>query len=70
MELKEIKKIIQEEKSKIIIADETGPTMVIMSYEDYKRLKGGIKKEGDVPSNNATPKELESESLRIDDLPF
>jgi PHD/YefM family antitoxin component YafN of YafNO toxin-antitoxin module len=68
MDLNEIKKIIQEEKTKIIIATEDGPAMVIMSYDDYKKTKG--RKEEVVPSVPKAPKELEAESLKIDDLPF
>jgi len=39
MNLKDIKNLISEEGGKLIIADENGPAMVVMSYSDYKRLK-------------------------------
>ena len=69
MDLNEIKKIIKEEKTKVIIATDDGPVMVIMDYEDYKKSKG--RKEEVAPSAQAkAPKELESAALRIDDLPF
>ncbi len=69
MDLNEIKKIIQEEKAKIIVAVEGEPSIIIMSYEDYKKLKGERKQEFSPPVSKV-PRELESETLKIDDLPF
>ncbi|MFA5714326.1 MAG: hypothetical protein WC998_01120 [Candidatus Paceibacterota bacterium] len=69
MDLKEIKKIIEEEGGKIIVTSEEGPTLVIMSLDDYRGRKEA-KIESKVESPAKVPKELESESLKIDDLPF
>jgi len=69
MDLKEIKKIIEEEGGKIIVTSEEGPSLVIMSLDDY-RGKKGVKVENKVEAAPAVPRELEAESLKIDDLPF
>lgn len=69
MELNEIKKIIEEEGGKIVLAQENGPTLIIMKLEDYrgkKEVKSEIKNE---PAAKI-PRELEVEALKIDDLPF
>ena len=69
MELKEIKKLIEEEGGKIILAQENGPTLIIMKLEDYrgrKETKAEIKTE----QVSKVPRELEAETLKIDDLPF
>jgi len=69
MDLKEIKKLIEEEGGKVIVASEEGPTLVIMSLEDY-RGKKQPKVEREVEAPAKVPRELEAESLKIDDLPF
>jgi hypothetical protein len=69
MELNEIKKIIEEEGGKIILAQDNGPTLIIMKLEDYrgkKEVKAEIKSE----QVSKIPREFEAESLKIDDLPF
>lgn len=68
MDLNEIKKLIQEEKAKIIITDPNGISLIVLDYEEYKKIKGisTIKEE----VKNETPKELDGESLKVDDLPF
>lgn len=69
MDLKEIKKIIEEEGGKIIVTSEDGPALIIMSLEDY-RGKKEVKVENKVEAASKVPRELEAESLKIDDLPF
>ena len=69
MELNEIKKIIEEEGGKIILADENGPTLIIMKLEDY-RAKKEVKVESKNEQISKSPREFEVESLKIDDLPF
>jgi len=69
MDLKEIKKIIEEEGGKIIIASEDGPALVVMRLSDY-RGKKEAKIESKVEPAPKVPQELETESLKIDDLPF
>jgi len=73
MEINEIKKIIEEEGGKVIIPGENGLTLVIMSLDEYRKgrenkYKERINNPSVVPS--ITPKELENESLKIEDLPF
>jgi len=66
MDIQEIRKIIEEEGGKIIIPGENSPTLIIMTLDDYR--KGKEIKHQSKTSN--TPKELEKESLTIEDLPF
>ncbi len=70
MNLNEIKKLIQEEKAKVIIVDPDGISLIVLDYEEYKKLKGikGIKEE--IKTEEEVPEELEGEPLKIDDLPF
>lgn len=69
MELNEIKKIIEEEGGKIILAQENGPTLIIMKLEDY-RSKKETKAEVRNEQVSRVSQEVEVESLKIDDLPF
>lgn len=69
MELNEIKKIIEEEGGKIILAQENGPTLIIMKLEDYKSKKE-VKVEVKSEQTPRVSREIEVESLKIDDLPF
>jgi PHD/YefM family antitoxin component YafN of YafNO toxin-antitoxin module len=70
MDIKEIKNIIEEEGGKVFIAFEGEPSLVIMSLNDYKAIRGDKKQESLKVETPKVPKELESESLNIDDLPF
>lgn len=70
MDLDEIKEIIEIDGGKFIICDNGKPTMVVLSFEDYKsKLK--IKKIAG-PGNIARPlpKELREDELKLDDLPL
>jgi len=69
MELNEIKKIIEEEGGKIVLAQDNGPTLIIMKLEDY-RSKKEAKAETKNEQISKNPREFEVESLKIDDLPF
>ncbi|HNY35867.1 MAG TPA: hypothetical protein PLD14_02260 [Candidatus Pacearchaeota archaeon] len=69
MELKEIQKIIEEEGGKIVLAQENGPTLIIMKLEDYRNKKE-TKAEVKTEQISKVPRELETETLKIDDLPF
>jgi hypothetical protein len=78
MNLEDIKNLIDEEGGKVVITDGDGPALVIMSYEDYRKMKGssGPRKE-DVRIVERLPikeepqaREVRSNSLGIDDLPF
>ncbi|MDD5569051.1 MAG: hypothetical protein PHG23_01395 [Candidatus Pacebacteria bacterium] len=80
MDLNEIKKLIREEGAKVIITDEKGEALIIMDYEDYKRIRqpkaaSAPEKAAERPAVKARieeeqPEELEDEPLKIDDLPF
>ena len=70
MDIKEIKKIIDEEGGKVFIAFEGEPSLVIMSLNDYRTIKGEKRQDSLKVENSKIPRELESESLNIDDLPF
>lgn len=66
MDIKEIRKIIEEEGGKIIVPGEDSPTLIIMSLDNYR-------KEKQIKHRNKTEissEELEREELQIDDLPF
>ncbi len=76
MNLEEIKKLIKEE-GKIVIADENGPSLVVMSYEDYKNAKTGQNSSNNevnpqtFSTDRPTKEQIRrSSSLSIDDLPF
>jgi len=68
MDLNEIKKIVQEEKVRVVIVDPDGTSLIVLDYEEYKKLKG-VKNEKQ-EKKEETPNELEEESLKVDDLPF
>lgn len=83
MDLAEIKEIIEADGGKFIIVEEGKPSLVIMSFEDYKKSlknkgqKTLIKKEKEKTSpsqktakSSLTPHLAKEEELTIEDLPF
>jgi C4-type Zn-finger protein len=70
MDLNEIKKLIREEKAKVIIVDPDGISLIVLDYEEYKKMKGvkSIKEETKVKEE--MPEDLEGEPLKVEDLPF
>lgn len=78
MNLEDIKNLIDEEGGKVVITDGDGPALVVMSYEDYKRMKGSsVSEKADMRIVERLPikeepqaREVRSNSLGIDDLPF
>lgn len=78
MDINEIKKLIKEDKAKIIITGDQGPTLVIMDYAEYKALKENkVTREVILPPRareeiraERTENTPEDEGLKIDDLPF
>jgi len=70
MDLNEIKKLIREEKAKIIIADPDGVSLVVLDYEEYKKLKGIKSVKEEIKTKEEMPEELEGEPLKVEDLPF
>ncbi|MBI2041901.1 MAG: hypothetical protein HYT20_02705 [Candidatus Nealsonbacteria bacterium] len=72
MDLNEIKNLIEIDGGKFIIVENGKPEMVVTSFEDYKKRliekkinPAVIKKE-----QRIVPKELESEPLKLEDLPL
>jgi hypothetical protein len=79
MDLGDIKKLIGEE-GKLIIVDNNEPSLVVMSYNDYKKMKDNnsqvVRKNDEIIieelpiKNKPMPEEAKTNSFRIDDLPF
>lgn len=72
MDLSEIKNLIEIDGGKFIIVENGKPAMVVMGFEDYKKQltekknnQAGFRKE-----ERPAPKELESEPLKLEDLPL
>jgi len=62
MDFNEILKIVKADDGKFIIIENGKPTMVVLSFEDYrKKIDNNLRK---------LPEELEEEPLKIEDLPF
>lgn len=73
MDINEIKNLIEIDGGKFIIVEDGKPSMVVISFDDYKQklIEKKIipaKKEQRLPQ--ALPKELESEPLKLEDLPL
>lgn len=79
MNLNEIKDIIEKDGGKIIIVENDKPTMVVMSFDEYKKNPG--QKHNPASSNSPSKPEAEQkfmqeirdeepEELTIDDLPL
>jgi len=74
MDLNEIKNLIEIDGGKFIIIEDGKPAMVVISFEEYKK-RLTEKKSAAPPAiirkeQKAMPKELESEELRLEDLPL
>ncbi|MBI2450496.1 MAG: hypothetical protein HYV47_03100 [Candidatus Nealsonbacteria bacterium] len=72
MDINEIKNLIEIDGGKFIIVENGKPTMVVTSFEDYKK-KLVEKRNNPVSAKREEkpiPKELESEPLRLEDLPL
>ena len=69
MDLNEIKNLIEIDGGKFIIVENGKPTMVVVSFEEYKKKLTG-KKNNPHPVSNHVAKELQSEELKLDDLPL
>lgn len=66
MDMDEIKNLIEIDGGKFIIVENGKPVMVVTGFEEYKKkliLSAGKEKK-------PLPKELESEPLRLEDLPL
>ena len=72
VDLNEIKNLIEIDGGKFIIVENGKPEMVVMSFDDYKKrllekktIPAVVRKE-----QRIMPKELESEPLKLEDLPL
>jgi PHD/YefM family antitoxin component YafN of YafNO toxin-antitoxin module len=71
MDLNELKKIIDGENSKVIIMENEEPILVVMNFDEYKKMKGQNANPANGQKVLQTPaKELIEEPLKIEDLPF
>jgi PHD/YefM family antitoxin component YafN of YafNO toxin-antitoxin module len=80
MDINEIKKLIKEDKAKIVITDDKGPAIIILDYAEYKAMRDNrlLKQEKIIvpqihredQKEQEIPRELEDEPLKIEDLPF
>ena len=64
MDLDELKKMLDSAGSKVVITEDGKPTLVVMRFEDYKKIKGEEVNDKDLPL------ELKQEPLKVEDLPF
>jgi PHD/YefM family antitoxin component YafN of YafNO toxin-antitoxin module len=69
MDLNEIKNLIEIDGGKFIIIENGKPAMVVVSFEEYKKKLTGRKNHLQTIVN-PSPKELQSEELKLDDLPL
>ncbi len=69
MDINEIKNLIEIDGGKFIVVENGKPVFVIISFEEYKK-KLTPKKENPVQVVSPTPKELQSEDLKLEDLPL
>lgn len=64
MDLNEIKKLIKEEKVKVVLVDSDGTSLIVLDYEEYKKTRGPKEEKKE------SSEELEDDPLRVEDLPF
>ena len=69
MDINEIKNLIEIDGGKFIIVENGKPIMVVTSFEEYKKKLTG-KKNNPCPASSPVPEELQSEELKLDDLPL
>ena len=67
MDINEIKNIIEADKGKFIIVENGKPIMVIVSFEDYKKI---FQSNTAVGSQENSPQVQKDRDLTIEDLPF
>lgn len=74
MDLNEVKKFVNGRGERVILMEEGNPTMVLLSYEDYKRISSGDNTKNnlvDVPGESAGEGQNNMENdLTLEDLPF
>ena len=76
MDLNEAKQLVNCHGERIILMEEGNPTMVLLSYAEYKKLTGNAGQEAqqnlfDVPSQEASELQQGPQNeLTLEDLPF
>lgn len=71
MDFEEIKNLIEIDGGKFIIVENGKPAMVITGFEEYKKkLIPSFAKATAGKEKKPIPKELESEPLKLEDLPL
>ncbi|MBI2626042.1 MAG: hypothetical protein HYW69_00415, partial [Candidatus Nealsonbacteria bacterium] len=70
MDFDEIKNLIEIDGGKFIIVENGKPTIVIASFEEYKKKLIGSKAPVANSAKKPIPKELQGEDLKIEDLPL
>ena len=71
MDINEIKNLIEIDGGKFIIVENGKPIMVVTGFEDYKKkLIPSFAKATEGKEKRTIPKELESEELKLEDLPL
>ena len=70
MDINEIREIIESDGGKFIIVENGKPIMVIVSFEEYKKRLMEKKVEPAKKEQKLLPKELESNELKLEDLPL
>lgn len=79
MNLEEIKNLMKLDKGKFIIVEEGKPILVVVSFEDYKKMVGSPEElisqqpvpttENNQETQDYGSEETDEESLNIEDLP-
>lgn len=74
MDLNEAKKLVNAQGERVILMEDGNPTMVLLSYEDYKRISNKDNTQAnlfDVSAQDANeaPERVEND-LTLEDLPF
>jgi len=74
MDLNEVKKLVNGRGEKVILMENGNPTIVLLSYEEYKRMNGDENIGDDLavePSESAeNTHESTGNALTLEDLPF
>jgi PHD/YefM family antitoxin component YafN of YafNO toxin-antitoxin module len=73
MNFNEIKQLINSNGEKIILVEDGKPTLVLMSFEDYRKISQGSEKgekEKEEIEKNPVLEEQRKNDLTLDDLPF
>ena len=72
MDLNEIKNLIEIDGGKFIIVENGKPVMVVIPFEDYKNrlIEKKVNPTFAKKELKPSPKELESEPLKLEDLPL